>query len=107
MRFFRSIPRAVPVALFLHHLEHGRFEEARKALERRGDGPAPPPHALWRLGRGLLGQGRAREARLPLELFRDLYPRHLDRPAVMRDLAAASKEPPAGAAVAAGRRAGR
>jgi len=93
MRLFRSqaeeADTTLPVTAFLRHLEEARPGEAYKALKQVREGPDPPPHALWRLGRVLLERARPKHARLPLQMFVDLYPRHGDRPAVLRDLALA------------------
>ncbi|MHC4548444.1 MAG: hypothetical protein ACYTEZ_06670 [Planctomycetota bacterium] len=72
-------------------MEHRRFEEAYRELKRYRDGPVPPPHALWRLGRWLLEKGRAKQAKLALQLFLDFYHAHQDRTEVMLDLALALK----------------
>ena len=71
----------------LRHMENDDFLDAHRELKRVKDGPIPPPHALWRLGRWLAEKGHARKARLPLERFLDLYKSHQDRPRVMLDLA--------------------
>jgi len=91
MRLFRNPSREGPVATLLRHLEHDRFDEAFRALKAWREGPAPPPHALWRLGRALLEKGRPKRARVVLQAFVDLYPAHRDRPTVVRDLALALK----------------
>jgi len=70
-------------------MEYGRMDEAYRALKRFRDGPVPPPHALWRLGRWLAEQKRPKRAKLAFKLFLDLYSGHQDRYAVMRDLALA------------------
>lgn len=75
----------------LRHMEHRRFEEAYRELRRYSDGPVPPPHALWRLGRWLLEKGRPKQAKLALQLFVDFYGGHEDRREVMLDLALALK----------------
>jgi len=72
-------------------MESREFDEAYKELKRYRDGPVPPPHALWRLGRWLLEKGRAKQARLALRLFLDIYSAHQDRREVMLDLALALK----------------
>ena len=73
--------------MMLRHMENGRFDEAYRALKRYREGPLPPPHALWRLGRWLADKGRPKQAKRALKLFLDLYPNHQDRPFVLRDLA--------------------
>lgn len=75
----------------LRHMDHRRFEEAYRELRRYREGPVPPPHALWRLGRWLLEKSRPKQARLPLQLFVDSYQGHEDRREVMLDLALALK----------------
>ncbi|MDH3592389.1 MAG: aspartyl/asparaginyl beta-hydroxylase domain-containing protein [Planctomycetota bacterium] len=73
-------------------MENEDFLAAHRELKRHGpDSPLPPPHALWRLGRVLLGRKQPRKALLPLEMFQELYPEHRDRPEVIRDLALALK----------------
>jgi uncharacterized protein HemY len=68
-------------------MEHHRFGEAAKALERCRAAPLPPPHALLHLGRHLARTGDLRRARLALRLFSDLYRSHGDRPQALADLA--------------------
>ena len=75
------------ITTFLRHMERGQFLEAAKTLRKDKRNCAPPPHCLWRLGRWCLDKQKPKDARLPLELFLSLYPNHLDRPAVMHDLA--------------------
>lgn len=87
--FSRDDDRTLPVTAFLRHMEEGRLEFALKALKRHAEPPDPPPHALWRLARGLAESGKPKAALVPLRLFVDLYPGHGDRPAVLRDLALA------------------
>lgn len=82
----RSRSRERTITLLLRQMERGRFLEAAKIL-RRDRACAPPPHCLWRLGRWCLDKQKPKDARRPLELFLKLYPNHLDRPAVMLDLA--------------------
>ena len=90
MGLFKRSRREPAVTTMLRHMERGRFVDASKYVRKAGeDGPPPPPHALWRLGRWLLEKRRGRNAREPLELFLALYPAHGDRPEVMRDLARA------------------
>lgn len=91
MRLFRSGPREHCVASMLRHMEDRAFDEAYRELKRYRDGPVPPPHALWRLGRWLLEKGRAKQAKLALRLFLDIYHAHQDRREVMLDLALALK----------------
>jgi len=79
------------VTTMLRHMEHGRLDEAYRALKRYRTAPLPPPHALWRLGRWLLDQGRAKQAKRALKLFLDVYPNHGDRALVLRDLALTHK----------------
>jgi len=71
----------------LRAMETGELLDAHAALRRYEEGPPPPPNALWRLGRRLAESNQPRRARLPLELFLELYPRHEDRAEVMQDLA--------------------
>jgi TolA-binding protein len=71
----------------LRHMERGRVAEAGNALAEYEGGFVPPPHALWHLGRQLFRRGEARQAKLALKLFADLYPGHADRPQVLHDLA--------------------
>jgi len=75
----------------LRHMENRRFEEAYRDLRRYQEGPVPPPHALWRLGRWLLEKSRPKQARLALQIFVDHYHGHEDRREVMLDLALALK----------------
>ena len=82
----RSRSRERTITTFLRHMERGRFLEAAKTL-RKDKRCAPPPHCLWRLGRWCLDKQKPKDALLPLKLFLSLYPNHLDRPAVMHDLA--------------------
>ncbi len=70
----------------LRHMERRQFAKALRYLRRAAEGPVPPPHALWRLGRWCIDQSRHKAARQPLDLFMALYPAHQDRPEVMRDL---------------------
>lgn len=90
MRLFRSDPPGTvtePVPTLLRALERGDLRAASDALAARaGTDPVPPPHALWRLGRGLLQVGEARRAVAALELLVDAFPGHGDRPAAQRDL---------------------
>jgi len=73
-------------------MEHGRFPEAWKAL-RRHDGKLPvPPHALSRLGRWLADRGEHKRAIVPLRMFLETYPNHLDRPTVVQGLAACLRQ---------------
>ncbi|HEX5138470.1 MAG TPA: tetratricopeptide repeat protein [Planctomycetota bacterium] len=71
----------------LRHMERGRVADAGSALEEYEGGFVPPPHVLWHLGRQLFRRGEARQAKLALKLFLDLYPGHADRPQVLHDLA--------------------
>jgi len=89
MRLFGNTRRECAAKTLLRHMENGRFTEALRVLRRRGEGPIPPPHALWRLGRWSLDKGRAKHALRPLQLFLASYPNHQDRPEVLRDLARA------------------
>jgi len=75
----------------LRHMENRRFEEAYRDLRRYQEGPVPPPHALWRLGRWLLEKSRPKQAKLALQIFVDHYHGHEDRREVMLDLALALK----------------
>ena len=75
----------------LRHMENREFDQAYRELKRYKDGPIPPPHALWRLGRWLLDQSRPKQAKLALQLFLDFYHAHQDRREVMLDLALALK----------------
>jgi len=75
----------------LRHMDNRRFEEAYRELKRYQDGPVPPPHALWRLGRWLLEKSRPKQAKVALQLFLDHYHGHEDRREVMLDLALALK----------------
>jgi hypothetical protein len=68
-------------------MDNRRFEEAYRDLKRYQEGPVPPPHALWRLGRWLLEKSRPKQAKLALQLFVDSYQGHEDRREVMLDLA--------------------
>jgi len=87
MRLFQRTRREAAVTTLLRHMEHKRFSEATRLVRRAVEqGPIPPPHVLWRLGRWCLEKGRPKAARQPLELFLSLYPAHQDRPEVMRDL---------------------
>lgn len=61
--------------------------DAGNALAEYDGGFVPPPHVLWHLGRQLFRKGEARQAKLALKLFLDLYPGHGDRPQVLHDLA--------------------
>jgi hypothetical protein len=72
-------------------MENRRFEDAYRDLRRYQEGPVPPPHALWRLGRWLLEKSRPKQAKLALQIFVDHYPGHEDRREVMLDLALALK----------------
>jgi TolA-binding protein len=87
MRQFRSPEEEHPTTAMLRHMEFGRFAEAGEALARYTGGFLPPPHALWHLGRHLLGAGVPKRAKLALKLFADLYPAHKDLPKVLNDLA--------------------
>lgn len=91
MRIFRSGPKEHCVTAMLRHMDNRRFEEAYRELRRYREGPVPPPHALWRLGRWLLEKSRPKQARLALQLFVDTYHGHEDRREVMLDLALALK----------------
>jgi len=71
----------------LRHMERGRIADAGNALAEYDGGFVPPPHALWHLGRQLFRRGEARQAKLALNLFLDLYPGHADRPQVLHDYA--------------------
>lgn len=71
-------------------MEFGRFVDAARALRRYDESQSPPPpHALARLGRVMLGKGLPREAHLALRLFLRLYPAHQDRADSVADLARA------------------
>jgi TolA-binding protein len=87
VREFRSSPGEHPVTRMLRHMERGRVADAGNALAEYDGGFVPPPHALWHLGRQLFSRGEARQAKLALRLFADLYPAHADRPQVLHDLA--------------------
>ncbi|MFQ5845133.1 MAG: hypothetical protein ACE5JG_09125 [Planctomycetota bacterium] len=91
MRRLKKTPArcARRVTEMLRCMEEGRFQGALRALRRRRGGPVPPPHALWKLGRWCLARDRPRDALVPLRLFLDLYPNHLDRGAVLLDAARA------------------
>lgn len=87
MGMFRNTRREPAVTVFLRHMERGRFLDAAKALRHLDGAFTPPPHALWRLGRWCLDKEKPKFARQPLQVFLDTFPNHLDRPAVMRDMA--------------------
>ena len=93
MRLFRSDRPPVagpPVPELLRALERDDIRAAADAFRARRDtDPIPPPHALWRLGRGLLEAGDARRAVAVLSLLVESYPAHGDAPAAQRDLARA------------------
>ncbi|MCZ6786423.1 MAG: hypothetical protein O7E54_04575 [Planctomycetota bacterium] len=90
MGLFKRSRREPAVTTMLRHMERGRFVDASRYVRKAGeDGPPPPPHALWRLGRWLLDMRHGKNACEPFELFLALYPAHGDRPEVMRDLARA------------------
>ena len=90
MGLFNRSRREHAVTRLLRHMEHGRFVQALRQVGRAAEnGPPPPPHALWRLGRWCLRKERPKAAVELLELFLALYPAHCDRPEVMRDLARA------------------
>jgi hypothetical protein len=72
-------------------MDNRQFEEAYRDLKRYQEGPVPPPHALWRLGRWLLEKSRPKQAKLALQLFVDYYQGHEDRREAMLDLALALK----------------
>ena len=77
---------------FLFSMQNAEFTDAIAVLKKarfQGEGPVPPPHALWRLGRWCLEQRRPKDASIPLQLFADLYPHHADRAAALHDLAIA------------------
>ncbi|MGQ0613864.1 MAG: tetratricopeptide repeat protein [Planctomycetaceae bacterium] len=80
MIFLKRRPeRAHPTCDLLSHMAAGRMDEAALAWKRWSAPPVPPPHALLRLGRWLLEQGRPKEAAGPLNQFVELYPNNLDR----------------------------
>ena len=86
MGLFKRSRREHAVTTLLRHMERKQFARALRYVRNAAEGPVPPPHALWRLGRWCIDQDRHKAALQPLELFMDLYPEHQDRPEVMRDL---------------------
>ena len=91
MGLFGNKRREFVVTTLLRHMEDGRFADALRLLRKQDDGPVPPPHVLWRLGRWSLDKAKPKLALFPLRLFLRLYPNHQDRPDVLRDLAGALK----------------
>ena len=86
MGLFKRTRREHAVTTLLRHMERKQFAKALRYVRKTTEGPVPPPHALWRLGRWCIDQSRHKAALQPLELFMALYPKHQDRPEVMRDL---------------------
>ncbi|MEM8883076.1 MAG: hypothetical protein AAGD14_03315 [Planctomycetota bacterium] len=86
MRLFRNTPKERPLTTMLREMEHGRFLEAWRALNKDTSETVYPPHALSRLGRWLADHDEAKKALLPLRRFLDTYPQHLDRPQVAQGL---------------------
>ena len=84
MGLFGNKRREFVVTTLLRHMEDGRFADALRLLRKQDDGPVPPPHVLWRLGRWSLDKAKPKLALFPLRLFLRLYPNHQDRPDVLQ-----------------------